>query len=124
MVEVARLESVYRFIAYPGFESPSLRQDKKNKPPSGGFFLAWRREAGRLRGLRRGFEGRALTSASRSESPNCHRASGGAARCGRALIPLANIFPTATVKPSYREQTGGPSSIAVPVKLVIASRDT
>ena len=27
MVEVARLESVYRFIAYPGFESPSLRQD-------------------------------------------------------------------------------------------------
>ena len=26
MVEVARLESVYRFIAYRGFESPSLRQ--------------------------------------------------------------------------------------------------
>jgi len=30
VVEVARLESVYRFIAYPGFESPSLRQIKKN----------------------------------------------------------------------------------------------
>ena len=29
MVEVARLESVYRFIAYPGFESPSLRQEQK-----------------------------------------------------------------------------------------------
>ena len=31
MVEVARLESVYRFIAYPGFESPSLRQEHKCK---------------------------------------------------------------------------------------------
>ena len=31
MVEVARLESVYRFIAYPGFESPSLRQEYKCK---------------------------------------------------------------------------------------------
>ncbi len=30
MVEVARLESVYRFIAYPGFESPSLRQVYKS----------------------------------------------------------------------------------------------
>lgn len=29
MVEVARLESVYRFIAYRGFESPSLRQEHK-----------------------------------------------------------------------------------------------
>ena len=28
MVEVARLESVYRFIAYRGFESPSLRQEQ------------------------------------------------------------------------------------------------
>jgi hypothetical protein len=40
VVEVARLESVYRFIAYRGFESPSLRQGYKNKkPPSGGFFV-------------------------------------------------------------------------------------
>ncbi len=31
MVEVARLESVYRFIAYRGFESPSLRQEHKCK---------------------------------------------------------------------------------------------
>ena len=31
MVEVARLESVYRFIAYRGFESPSLRQEYKCK---------------------------------------------------------------------------------------------
>jgi hypothetical protein len=31
VVEVARLESVYRFIAYPGFESPSLRQEYKCK---------------------------------------------------------------------------------------------
>ncbi len=31
MVEVARLESVYRFIAYRGFESPSLRQGYKCK---------------------------------------------------------------------------------------------
>jgi hypothetical protein len=29
VVEVARLESVYRFIAYPGFESPSLRQEQE-----------------------------------------------------------------------------------------------
>jgi hypothetical protein len=29
VVEVARLESVYRFIAYRGFESPSLRQEHK-----------------------------------------------------------------------------------------------
>ena len=30
MVEVARLESVYRFIAYRGFESPSLRQEHES----------------------------------------------------------------------------------------------
>ena len=43
MVEVARLESVYRFIAYRGFESPSLRQEYNGKkPPSGGFFLPGR----------------------------------------------------------------------------------
>ena len=29
MVEGARLESVYRLIPYPGFESPSLRQEQK-----------------------------------------------------------------------------------------------
>ena len=40
MVEVARLESVYRFIAYRGFESPSLRhRRKKKKLPSGSFFF-------------------------------------------------------------------------------------
>jgi hypothetical protein len=31
VVEVARLESVYRFIAYPGFESPSLRQELSSR---------------------------------------------------------------------------------------------
>ena len=54
MVEVARLESVYRFIAYPGFESPSLRQETKvfdrqdcsRKPPClGGFFSTISRPA-------------------------------------------------------------------------------
>ena len=29
VVECARLESVYTFIAYRGFESPSLRQNQK-----------------------------------------------------------------------------------------------
>ncbi len=75
MVEVARLESVYRFIAYRGFESPSLRhRRKKEKLPSGSFFFRlWRREASPLRGLRGGFEGIAPAGASLSESPNCCR---------------------------------------------------
>ena len=38
MVEGARLESVYRLIPYPGFESPSLRQ-KQIKAPMTGLFL-------------------------------------------------------------------------------------
>jgi hypothetical protein len=33
VVEGARLESVYRLIAYPGFESPSLRQEQEKWPP-------------------------------------------------------------------------------------------
>jgi hypothetical protein len=76
VVEVARLESVYRFIAYRGFESPSLRQGHKSKtPPSGGVFVfvPRRREASPLRGLRGGFEGIAPTGASLSESSICHR---------------------------------------------------
>ena len=40
MVEVARLESVYRFIAYPGFESPSLRQVITKNAPFGAFFIS------------------------------------------------------------------------------------
>lgn len=46
-----------RFIAYRGFESPSLRQN--TKPAQAGFFV-WRREVSRLRGLRGGFEGKRL----------------------------------------------------------------
>ena len=61
MVEVARLESVYRFIAYRGFESPSLRQEHKCKEghPRVAFLhlCSWRREARPLRALRGGFEG-------------------------------------------------------------------
>ena len=51
MVEVARLESVYRLIAYRGFESPSLRQEfkslklndflRKAASVSGRLFLFW-----------------------------------------------------------------------------------
>ena len=73
MVEVARLESVYRFIAYPGFESPSLRQDNKKSRLRAAFFISWRREADRLRALRRGFEGFAPTEPCRAESPICQR---------------------------------------------------
>lgn len=44
MVEGARLESVYTFIAYRGFESPSVRQelDLKTRPAhrSAGFLLS------------------------------------------------------------------------------------
>jgi hypothetical protein len=39
VVEVARLESVYRFIAYPGFESPSLRQKQLKAPMNGAFSI-------------------------------------------------------------------------------------
>lgn len=69
MVEVARLESVYRFIAYRGFESPSLRhRRKKKKLPSGSFFfVCTRREARPLRGVRGGFEGSGLPA---RPSPN------------------------------------------------------
>ena len=45
MVEVARLESVYRFIAYRGFESPSLRHRRKRKSyPRVAFFSSVRGE--------------------------------------------------------------------------------
>jgi hypothetical protein len=56
VVEVARLESVYRFIAYRGFESPSLRQEYKCK--KGHLRVAFLHlfpggeRAGRLRALR------------------------------------------------------------------------
>ena len=40
MVEVARLESVYRFIAYPGFESPSLRQKTNESHPRVAFLFS------------------------------------------------------------------------------------
>ncbi len=42
MVEGARLESVYTFIAYRGFESPSVRQNSKAlaQQCAGAFFLA------------------------------------------------------------------------------------
>jgi hypothetical protein len=40
VVEVARLESVYRFIAYPGFESPSLRQGFIRPPLMEAFSFA------------------------------------------------------------------------------------
>ncbi len=53
MVEVARLESVYRFIAYPGFESPSLRQNKKTpRIYAGRFHIREKRACACL-----GFEG-------------------------------------------------------------------
>ena len=73
MVEVARLESVYRFIAYRGFESPSLRQGQNEKAAHWAAFSFWRwgREASPLRGLRGGFEGLAPAGACRSESPIC-----------------------------------------------------
>ncbi len=42
-VEGARLESVYTFIAYRGFESPSVRQEFSTRKPAlrklGGFFV-------------------------------------------------------------------------------------
>ena len=86
MVEVARLESVYRFIAYRGFESPSLRhRRKKKKLPSGSFFFRpWRREAGRLRALRGGFEGSGLPA-----RPSPNRPTAAAARQPRA--PAARV---------------------------------
>ena len=55
MAEGARLESVYRLIAYLGFESPSLRQDiNAKRSPQGGLFafILWRREVERLRAPR------------------------------------------------------------------------
>ena len=75
MVEVARLESVYRFIAYRGFESPSLRQGRKKKsyPRVAFFFVRRQREARPLRGVRGGFKGLAPAGACRSESPICCR---------------------------------------------------
>ena len=39
MVEGARLESVYRLIAYRGFESLSLRQMRKGPAMCGAFYL-------------------------------------------------------------------------------------
>ena len=39
MVEGARLESVYTFIAYRGFESPSVRQIARKYAPLGALFI-------------------------------------------------------------------------------------
>ena len=76
MVEVARLESVYRVKPIGGSNPPLSAKDTKTKGhPLGGLFVfvPWRREASPLRGLRGGFEGIAPTGASRSESSICHR---------------------------------------------------
>ncbi len=94
MVEVARLESVYRFIAYPGFESPSLRQKIKQKATLGWLFAFWRREARPLRALRRGFEDTRLPARGSPNRPSVvevvRRAAAdnfnGAARRGRAFF--------------------------------------
>ncbi len=66
MVEGARLESVYRLIPYPGFESPSLRQERKKwSPLRVAIFFVPDGEAG----IRRP----APAGAGLSESPICHR---------------------------------------------------
>ena len=66
MVEVARLESVYRFIAYPGFESPSLRQEQEKWPPLRvAIFFVLDGESGIRRAGR--------TRPALSESSVCHR---------------------------------------------------
>jgi len=39
VVEGARLESVYTFIAYRGFESPSVRQISNKNVPIGAIFI-------------------------------------------------------------------------------------
>jgi hypothetical protein len=46
-VEGARLESVYTFIAYRGFESPSVRHTAQGKPFEYGLFFMriWVRES-------------------------------------------------------------------------------
>ena len=46
MVECARLESVYTFIAYRGFESLSLRHIHKKTGPNGLFFYGCGAEVG------------------------------------------------------------------------------
>ena len=66
MVEVARLESVYRFIAYPGFESPSLRQEHKceKSHPRVAFLHLFHAERSKApAGLAPGFEGLAPAGA-------------------------------------------------------------
>ena len=80
MVEVARLESVYRFIAYRGFESPSLRQEQnKMATPAGGHFFCSGRRDGDSKGI----------AYSRGTLRIAHLPplGGGVARRGRAFHP-------------------------------------
>ena len=96
MVEVARLESVYRFIAYPGFESPSLRQEykcKKGHPRVAFLHLFHGGEKWSACALHAGdSKGSRVLRASLSESPICRRVSGGAPEAQRAAkIPDGNI---------------------------------
>ena len=44
---------------------------KQRKPPSGGFFVAWRKRGERLRAPRVRFEGHGPAGPSRPESPDC-----------------------------------------------------
>jgi hypothetical protein len=87
VVEVARLESVYRFIAYPGFESPSLRQEQEKWPPLRvAIFFVLDGETG----IRRP----APAGAGLSESPICHRA---AVARRQALREAPQKFPIVTI---------------------------
>ena len=80
MVEVARLESVYRVKPIGGSNPPLSAIDTKAKATLGWLFALWlwRREASPLRGLRGGFEGLPLQG---QPAPNLPFAAAQRRRC-------------------------------------------
>ena len=117
MVEGARLESVYRFIAYPGFESPSLRQEHKCKKghPRVAFLHLF--HGGEKQGPCGPCDGDSkavglLAAAGPrdvAESSICHRASGGGWRRQRGAPTHAIRQHFFKHGPDTEQKRGGPS---------------
>jgi hypothetical protein len=92
VVEVARLESVYR-VKPIGGSNPPLSAKTKERAARWAAFSFWRREASRLRGLRGGFEGSRLPARPSPNRPTAVRPRANcAARRGRALYLLIMLY--------------------------------
>ena len=80
VVEGSSLENCRRCEPFVSSNLTASARKQKNQPPSGGFFVSWRKRAGRLRALRVRFEGPSVLREALSESPICSSPAGRTAR--------------------------------------------